>query len=305
MSSPRVFAIELLYSDHEGGQRAIGRFALAPMSDAGPRRRRVAEIRYSGLVPRGSLTTSPYDRRQPHVRNELVGVGTLTATTEGGNAMLQITDTAASAFRDILAQDDVKGQAIRLVPERTSDGQGGISLEAIDEPAPADAQAEARGVRVVVAQELASTLDDAVLDAKPSEEGTEFFIRAQSASGSSIDGAGGAPCSPRPLPSMARPFTGTWCRRTRSAVNRSCSAVTDACLVRFRRRWTPPVCWCGAPVAQWIEHLTTDQKVGGSTPSRRAERPRLATWERPNRGRHVRSTERRSHIGCRDPAHPS
>jgi len=34
VSSPRVFAIELLYSDHEGGQRAIGRFALAPMSDA-------------------------------------------------------------------------------------------------------------------------------------------------------------------------------------------------------------------------------------------------------------------------------
>lgn len=53
--------------------------------------------------------------------------------------MLQITDMAASAFRDILAQDEVKGQAIRLVPERTSDGQGGISLEAIDEPAPADA----------------------------------------------------------------------------------------------------------------------------------------------------------------------
>ena len=98
--------------------------------------------------------------------------------------MLQITDMAASAFRDILAQDEVKGQAIRLVPERTSDGQGGISLEAIDEPAPADTHAEARGVRVVVAQELASTLDDAVLDAKPSEQGTEFFIRAQSANGS-------------------------------------------------------------------------------------------------------------------------
>lgn len=95
---------------------------------------------YLGLVPRcGSLTTSAYDGRQPHVRNPRVRVGTLTATTEGGNAMLQITDMAASAFRDILAQDEVKGQAIRLVPERTSDGQGGISLEAIDEPAPADA----------------------------------------------------------------------------------------------------------------------------------------------------------------------
>ena len=34
ITSPRVFGVELLYSDHEGGQRAIGRFALAPMGDA-------------------------------------------------------------------------------------------------------------------------------------------------------------------------------------------------------------------------------------------------------------------------------
>ena len=98
--------------------------------------------------------------------------------------MLQITDTAASAFREILAQEDVPGQAIRLVPERKSDGQAGISLEAIDEPAPADAQAEAKGVRVVVSPELAPKLDDAVLDANPTEQGTEFFIRQQGSDGS-------------------------------------------------------------------------------------------------------------------------
>ena len=95
--------------------------------------------------------------------------------------MLQITDTAASAFRDILDREEVRGQAIRLVPERRSDGEGGISLEAINEPSPADAEAQAQGVRVVVAQELAPTLDDAVLDAKPTEQGTEFFIRSQPA----------------------------------------------------------------------------------------------------------------------------
>src|SRR5262245_25204742 len=33
-SGPRVFAIELLYSDHEGGQRAIGRFAVAPVKES-------------------------------------------------------------------------------------------------------------------------------------------------------------------------------------------------------------------------------------------------------------------------------
>ena len=98
--------------------------------------------------------------------------------------MLQITDTAASAFREILAREDVPGQAIRLVPERKSDGEAAISLEAIDEPAPADMQAEAKGVRVVVAPELAAKLDDAILDANPIEGGTEFFIRQQGSDGS-------------------------------------------------------------------------------------------------------------------------
>jgi len=55
--------------------------------------------------------------------------------------MLQITDTAASAFRDILAREEVRGQTIRLVPETRTNGRGGISLEAINEPAPADAEA--------------------------------------------------------------------------------------------------------------------------------------------------------------------
>ena len=125
------------------------------------------------------------------------------------------------------------------MPERTSDGKGGISLEAIDEPAAADAQAEARGVRVVVAHELASTLDDAVLDAKPTEE------ERSSSSGPS--------------------------RRTDPESTERAGlivALPAPFLVRVGTRpWfalTPPVCWLGAPVAQWIEHLTTDQKVGGS-----------------------------------------
>jgi hypothetical protein len=32
--SSHIFAVELLYSDHEGGQRAVGRFALAPARDS-------------------------------------------------------------------------------------------------------------------------------------------------------------------------------------------------------------------------------------------------------------------------------
>jgi hypothetical protein len=32
--APRIFGIELLYSDHEGGQQAVGRYVLAPIADA-------------------------------------------------------------------------------------------------------------------------------------------------------------------------------------------------------------------------------------------------------------------------------
>lgn len=34
VTAPRVFAIELLYTDHEGGQRTIGMFSLAPIGES-------------------------------------------------------------------------------------------------------------------------------------------------------------------------------------------------------------------------------------------------------------------------------
>src|SRR4029453_5194227 len=86
---------------------------------------------------------------------------------EGVSVMLQITDTAASPFRDILPREEVRGGPTRLVPETRTNGQGGISLEAINEPAPADAEAQAQGVRVVVAQELPAHLRDPRLAPEP------------------------------------------------------------------------------------------------------------------------------------------
>ena len=35
VTARRLFGVELLYSDHEGGQLAVGRFALAPVTDDG------------------------------------------------------------------------------------------------------------------------------------------------------------------------------------------------------------------------------------------------------------------------------
>lgn len=93
--------------------------------------------------------------------------------------MLQITDTAASAFREILEKEDVPGTAIRLAPEMQEDGRGGITLQAIDRPSPTDAPTQATGIEVVVAPELAASLDDAILDARSTEQGAEFFLVPQ------------------------------------------------------------------------------------------------------------------------------
>jgi Fe-S cluster assembly iron-binding protein IscA len=93
--------------------------------------------------------------------------------------MLQVTDTAASVFRQILELDHVAGNAIRLVPASQADGQGGITVQPIEKPDPADKATKAKGVEVVVAPELAPTLDDAILDARETEAGADLFLRPQ------------------------------------------------------------------------------------------------------------------------------
>jgi Fe-S cluster assembly iron-binding protein IscA len=97
--------------------------------------------------------------------------------------MLQITENAASAFREILDREELSGNAIRIAPTRENDGQLGITLLAIDRPGPGDAATQAEGVEVVVAEELAPSLDEAILDVKRSDEGAEFFLRSQGGGG--------------------------------------------------------------------------------------------------------------------------
>lgn len=90
--------------------------------------------------------------------------------------MLQVTDRAASAFKEILAADDVAGEAIRLSPGTGPDA-GGFDILAISEPSTDDVPTQAEGVDVFVAPELAEALDQLILDAD--DEGQSFFIRPQ------------------------------------------------------------------------------------------------------------------------------
>ena len=77
-----------------------------------------------------------------------------------------------------------------------------------------------------------------------------------------------SPPSPRSWPRGRSAGSGGWpSSRRRSSPNASCARSSPSRMLR-----------APAPVAQWIEHLTTDQKVGGSTPSRRAKRS-VASWD--------------------------
>jgi Fe-S cluster assembly iron-binding protein IscA len=95
--------------------------------------------------------------------------------------MLQVTNTAAVAFRDILDREGVSGNAIRIVPTMEGNGQVGITLQAVEQPAPEDAETSAEGVHVVVAPELAPSLDESILDARDTSQGPEFFLRSPEA----------------------------------------------------------------------------------------------------------------------------
>jgi Fe-S cluster assembly iron-binding protein IscA len=96
--------------------------------------------------------------------------------------MLEVTDAASSAFRTFLDRDDVNGNLIKLVAERSDDGETGIGVQPIDHPGPNDvATRSTGGVVVVLAPEIAPSLEGAVLDARQTDTGADLFVRAQSA----------------------------------------------------------------------------------------------------------------------------
>ena len=93
--------------------------------------------------------------------------------------MLEVTEAAWSAFRTFLDRTDVHGSVIKLVAERNPDGETGIGVEPIEQPGPNYVATRSAGVVVVLAPELARSLEDAVLDARTTDSGADLFVRAQ------------------------------------------------------------------------------------------------------------------------------
>jgi Fe-S cluster assembly iron-binding protein IscA len=93
--------------------------------------------------------------------------------------MLQVTDAAVSVFKKVLRQEPGGAEVIRLVPGRQADGRSSVGIEKITQPGPNDEPAEARGLTIVVAGDLAPDLEDQVLDAQETETGADLVVRPQ------------------------------------------------------------------------------------------------------------------------------
>jgi Fe-S cluster assembly iron-binding protein IscA len=93
--------------------------------------------------------------------------------------MLQVTESAASVFREILDREDITGTAIRLAPVPGPGGETGITIQTVDGPEAGDAPSASPGLDVCVAPALAEPLDAAILDTQETDQGVTLVLRAQ------------------------------------------------------------------------------------------------------------------------------
>jgi Fe-S cluster assembly iron-binding protein IscA len=95
--------------------------------------------------------------------------------------MLQVSDTAATAFRSYLDDETTPGSVIRLeVVSAAGDGMPtAIRFTPAEGPAEGDVRADAGDVEIYIARELSEPLSDALLDAQDTPEGTQIVLRRQ------------------------------------------------------------------------------------------------------------------------------
>lgn len=89
--------------------------------------------------------------------------------------MLTLTDEAVAAIADLVAGPEVSDEAgVRIVAGDTADGDE-LHVHVAARPEPSDETVDTRGVRVFLPADIASRLDDHVLDAVATETGQVRF----------------------------------------------------------------------------------------------------------------------------------
>ena len=91
--------------------------------------------------------------------------------------MLEITHDAATLLTEIRRGQEVPDTyGLRVFPESTEPGAVTIGLGFTDEPDPGDQVTEQDGMRVFVAPELATPLEDTAIDIAPGSNGVSKLV---------------------------------------------------------------------------------------------------------------------------------
>jgi Fe-S cluster assembly iron-binding protein IscA len=95
--------------------------------------------------------------------------------------MLQVTEDAAAAFKLIADHAQMDGETFRVErsPGSTDEDGGTLRVQPVASPQDGDIPAEAPGIDVYVAPDLADTLNDSVIDARMTSAGAELTLRTK------------------------------------------------------------------------------------------------------------------------------
>ena len=95
--------------------------------------------------------------------------------------MLQVTDDAAAAFKLIADHAQIQGETFRVERSPGTNDEDGrtIRVQPVESAQPGDVAAEAPGIDVYVAPDLADALGESVIDARMTSAGAELTLRSK------------------------------------------------------------------------------------------------------------------------------
>jgi Fe-S cluster assembly iron-binding protein IscA len=92
--------------------------------------------------------------------------------------MLELTPTAAASLTSLRSRSGFPDNfGIRIFRSVTSDAQAGVQFDFVEGPQPDDQVGETEATQFYVAPEVAQPLDNAVLDAEDTPEGTQLILK--------------------------------------------------------------------------------------------------------------------------------
>lgn len=93
--------------------------------------------------------------------------------------MLELTATAAATLASLRSRSGLPDHFGVRIFQSVTDAQAGVQFDFVEGPQPGDQVGEAEATRFYVAPEVAQPLDNTVLDAEDTPEGTQLILKAR------------------------------------------------------------------------------------------------------------------------------